>query len=52
MTEEALAEMPLFMSQSVPEPPDLTLVHAASKPKPSMLWPTGHTEGKQMLLFA
>ena len=54
VTEEALAVMPLFLPQSVPEPPDLMLVHAASKPKqkPSTLWPTGHAEGKQMLLFA
>ena len=32
----------------------VTLVHAAAKPqqKPSPLWPTGHAEGKQLLLFA
>jgi hypothetical protein len=54
VTEEALAEMPLFLPQPVPEPPACTLVHPASKPKqkPSTLWPTGHAEGKQMLLFA
>jgi hypothetical protein len=54
VTEEELAEMPPFLPQPVPEPPDLTLVHAASKPKqkPSKLWSTGHAEGKQMLLIA
>jgi hypothetical protein len=52
VTEEALAEMPLFLPQPASEPPDLTGVQATSKPKPSTLWPTGHAEGKQMLLFA
>jgi hypothetical protein len=54
VTEETLAEMPLFMSQPVPEPPDLTLIHSASEPKqkPSALLPTGHNETGQMLLFA
>jgi hypothetical protein len=52
VTDEALAEMPLFLPQPIPEPPDLTLVYSASKQKPSTLWPTGHAEGKQMLLFA
>jgi hypothetical protein len=52
VTEERLAEMPLFLPQ--PEPPDLTLVQSAVKPKQkhSPLWPTGHGEGKQLLLFA
>jgi SNF2 family DNA or RNA helicase len=46
------AEMPLFLSQPENERPDLTVIHSASKPKPSTLWPTGHAEGRQMLLFA
>jgi hypothetical protein len=54
VTEEELAEMPLLLPQPVPEPPALTLVHVADTPKqnPSPLWPTGHAEGKQLLLFA
>ena len=54
VTEEALAEMSLFLPQAVPEPPAFTLVHPAAKPKqnPSPLWPTGRMETKQMLLFA
>jgi hypothetical protein len=55
VTEETLAEMPLFLPQPVPEPSDLTPVHSATKPEPSALWPTGRTgrtQTKQMLLFA
>jgi hypothetical protein len=54
VTEEELAEIPLLLPQPVPEPPAPAFVHAAAKPqqKPSPLWPTGHAEGKQMLLFA
>jgi hypothetical protein len=54
VTEEALAEMPLLLPQHVPELPAHRLVRATAKPKqkPSPLWPTGHAEGKQMLLFA
>jgi hypothetical protein len=52
VTEEELAEMPRLLPQRVPEPPAVTLVHAAGKQKPSPLWPTGHAEGKQLLLFA
>jgi hypothetical protein len=54
VTEEALAEMPLLLPHPVSEPPALTLVHSAAKPKqkPCPLWPTGHAEGKQLLLFA
>jgi hypothetical protein len=53
-TEEMLAEMPLFLPQPVPESPALTLIHPAAtrKQQPSPLWPTGHAEGKQLLLFA
>jgi hypothetical protein len=43
---------PLFLPQPLPEPPVITLVHAAGKQTPSPLWPTGHAEGKQLLLFA
>jgi hypothetical protein len=50
VTEEALAEMPLFLPQS--EPPDLTGVQATANQKSSRLWPTGRTESAQMLLFA
>jgi hypothetical protein len=54
VTEEELAEMLLFLPQPLPDPPARTLVHSIAKPeqKPSPLWPTGHAEGKQMLLFA
>jgi hypothetical protein len=54
VTEEELAEMPLFLPQPLPDPPARTLVHSIAKPeqKPSPLWPAGHAEGKQMLLFA
>jgi hypothetical protein len=54
VTEAELAEMPLFLPQPVPEPPAVTLVPSAGEPmqKPSPLWPTGHAEGKQLLLFA
>jgi hypothetical protein len=54
VTEEELPEMPLILPQPVPEPPPLTLVHPAGEPKqkPSPLWPTGHAEGEQLLLFA
>jgi hypothetical protein len=54
VTEEWLAEMPLFLPQPENERPDLTLAHSASNPKqePSALWPTGRTQTKQMLLFA
>jgi hypothetical protein len=54
VTEEELAEIPLLLPQPVPGQPALTLVHPAAKPKqnPSPLWPTGHAEGKQLLLFA
>jgi hypothetical protein len=53
-TEEMLAEMPLFLPQPAPEPPALALIHPAAtrKQQPSPLWPTGHAEGKQLLLFA
>jgi hypothetical protein len=54
VTEKALAEMPLFLPQPVPEPPAATLVQSVGEPKqkPSPLWPTRHAEGKQLLLFA
>jgi SNF2 family DNA or RNA helicase len=54
VAEEELEEIPLSLPQPVPEPPALTLVHPAAKPmqKPSPLWPTGHTESGQLLLFA
>jgi hypothetical protein len=54
VTEEELSEMPLLLPLAVPEAPACTLVDAAVKlrQKPAPLWPTGHAEGKQMLLFA
>ena len=54
VTEEEVAETPFFLPQPVSESPMLALVHPAakSKQKPSPLWPTGHAEGKQLLLFA
>jgi hypothetical protein len=54
VTKAELAETPLFLPPPVPESPALPLVHTAETPKqkPSPLWPTGHAEGKQLLLFA
>jgi hypothetical protein len=49
------AEMPLFLPQTAAEQlPALAVVHRVGKleQQPSPLWPTGHAEGKQMLLFA
>jgi hypothetical protein len=52
-TSEELREMPLFLPR-LEQQPALTLVPSAKTPKqkPSPLWPTGHAEGGQMLLFA
>jgi hypothetical protein len=55
VTEEELAEMPLLLPPPVAAPLSaLTLVQSATRPKqkPSPLRPTGHAEGKQLLLFA
>jgi hypothetical protein len=50
-----MPEMPLFLPHSTSDPqPALTLVHPIGQPKHklSSLWPTGHDEGAQLLLFA
>jgi hypothetical protein len=50
-----MSEMPLFLPHPASNPqPTLTLDHPIGQPKhkPSSLWPTGHDEGAQMLLFA
>jgi len=39
---DSAAELPLVLVQSSPK----------RKQKPSSLWPTGHDEGAQMLLFS
>ncbi|HTF65782.1 MAG TPA: hypothetical protein VK638_24140 [Edaphobacter sp.] len=47
--------MPLFLPHPASDAqPPLTLAHPTGqqKHKPSSLWPTGHDEGAQMLLFA
>jgi hypothetical protein len=47
--------LPLLSQVPVaPSSPALHLVESDSKrqQKPSTLWPTGHVEGEQMLLFA
>jgi hypothetical protein len=46
--------LPLLSQESVAASPALHLVESDSKrqQKPSALWPTGHTEGEQPLLFA
>jgi hypothetical protein len=51
-TSEELREMPLFLPR-LEQQPALTLVSSATTPKQkaSPLWPTGHAEGGQMLLF-
>ena len=53
-TDQNIPEMPLFLPRPASPQPDLTLVHPAGKQKhkPSSLWPTGHDEGAQLLLFA
>ena len=50
--EESL--LPLVPEEIAPPTPTLTLVPANPKKsqKPSSLWPTGHAEGEQLLLFA
>jgi hypothetical protein len=53
--EEDLPELSLvFLPREVETPPPLTPVHSTDKPKQkrSALWPTGHDEKGQMLLFA
>ena len=45
------AEMPLFLPQTAADPLP-TQSAAKLKQKASPLWPTGHAEGRQMLLFA
>jgi hypothetical protein len=53
--EEDLPELSLvFLPPEVEAPPPLTLVHSTdtTKQKRSSLWPTGHDEKGQMLLFA
>jgi len=54
-TDQDVPEMPLFLPPPASDPrPALTLVHPTRQQKhmPSSLWPTGHDEGAQMLLFA
>jgi hypothetical protein len=54
-TDRDVPEMPLFLPQPASDhQPPLTLVHPTGQPKhkPSSLWPTGHDEGAQLLLFA
>jgi hypothetical protein len=53
--DQDIPEMPLFLPHPASDPqPALTLVQPTGQPKhrPSSLWPTGHNEGAQMLLFA
>jgi hypothetical protein len=55
VTDQDFPEMPLFLPHPASDPqPALTLVHVTGQPrhKPSSLWPTGHNEGAQLLLFA
>ncbi|MEA2259677.1 MAG: hypothetical protein QOJ51_2502, partial [Acidobacteriaceae bacterium] len=55
VTDQDIAEMPLFLPHPASDPqPPLTLVHPTGQQrhKSSSLWPTGHDEGAQMLLFA
>ncbi len=51
-TEEGL--LPLVSEEIAPPTPTLTVVPSNPKKsqKPSSLWPTGHVEGEQLLLFA
>ena len=54
-TDQDIPEMPLFLPHAASDPqPAHTPVHPNGQPKhkPSSLWPTGHDEGAQMLLFA
>ena len=54
-TGQDMPEMPLFLPDPASDSqPALTLVHPTGQPKhkPSSLWPTGHDEGAQLLLFA
>jgi hypothetical protein len=54
-TGQDLPEMPLFLPRPASDPqPTLALVHPTGQQKhePSSLWPTGHDEGAQLLLFA
>ena len=52
--EEELPANPLAFPPPMVEAPPPTLVHSTYKPKQkrSSLWPTGHDEKGQMLLFA
>jgi hypothetical protein len=53
-TDQGIPEMPLFLPPPASPQPDLMLVHPTGqqKHKPSSLWPTGHDEEAQLLLFA
>jgi hypothetical protein len=57
-TELVAADGPLLpLLSQVPVAPSLPALHLVEpdskrKHKPSTLWPTGHAEGEQMLLFA
>jgi hypothetical protein len=46
--------LPLVPEEIAPPAPTLSLVssHPKRGEKPSSLWPTGHAEGEQLLLFA